>query len=297
MPGQNSRYRFTLSMLQCGFRETGKSDEQIIGTCREAGFAGVEGWFNLFEGRSDKETERLGARFREAGLVIETFHLPFQDPVRDDIATLYETDRRKVEALMLRSIDQAALLGATIGIVHPTTRKGYPAEVEGIEHLMSALGRTLEAMLRHGEQYRFRLAVENMLPYTGGRLGCSIDHLKSILARHDHPNLGFCFDTGHALVSHGDRALGVLRFMGERLIALHLADNAGDRDSHLAPGHGRFCWPEFFRELGQRDFRSTACVEAPPFDHGPDYSLEAWKGLHRDMCLLAEGGGLDSRNR
>ena len=83
--------------------------------------------------------------------------------------------------------------------------------------------------------------------------------------------------------------------MGERLIAFHLADNAGNRDSHLAPGHGRFFWGEFFRELGKRDFRNTVCVEAPPFDYGPDYSLEAWKGLHREVSLLAEGRGLDGR--
>lgn len=37
-------------------------------------------------------------------------------------------------------------------------------------------------------------------------------------------------------------------------------------------------------------------LEAPPFDFGPDYSLEAWKLIYRDVRLLSEGRGLDGRD-
>jgi sugar phosphate isomerase/epimerase len=127
-----------------------------------------------------------------------------------------------------------------------------------------------------------------MLPYTRERLGCRVEHLERILSRHDHPNLGFCFDTGHALVSAGEKALELFRFMKDSGIAFHLDIIAGDRDSHLAPVRGRIFWKEYFAELQGMNFQNTICVEAPPFSYGPDYSLEAWKILHEDLGTLAE---------
>lgn len=282
-------YRFTIAIIESSFYQTGKSEEDIVRICSQSGFAGVEGWLPMIDHRSDRELEQIRAAFREADLVIDTFHLPHRDPVLDDMAALYEVDRRQVLDRMKSCMDKAAALGATVGIVHPTTRKGYSVEVEGMVRLLAQFGRTLEELLRYGEQYGFQLAVENMLPSTGGRLGCEISHLEQILRRHDHPGLGFCFDTGHGLVSAGPKAMEIFQFMKDRLIAFHLDDNAGDRDSHLAPGHGRFFWRELFDELAKLQFDRTVCVEAPPFDYGPDYSVDSWRRMHGEMCALAAG--------
>ncbi len=283
---KGSSYRFTFALIQSGFYETGKDFDDVIETCKASGFAGVEGWLPLFENRSENELVEIGERFRKAGLVMETFHLPHKDPPNNDIAALYETDRLRAEGIMKRWIDIAAAAGATTGILHPTTRKGYRLEVEGMDRLISQLGKTLEALLKYGEQYNFKIALENMLPSSGNRLGSSESHFEEILKRHDHPNLGFCLDTGHALVSHGPKAMDMFHFMKDRLIAFHLDDNAGDRDSHLAPGHGRFPWRDFFIELRKIDFGYTVCVEAPPFSFGPDYSIEAWSKLHEELIEL-----------
>lgn len=283
-------YKFTISSVSTAFHKIGKTYEEIIDICRESGFAGIEGSVPLFANRSEQELQKTGKLFQDAGLLIETFHLPHVDPVKDDIATLYEVDRKKVESNMKNSIDAAAILGSSIGVIHPTTRKDYNTNVEGFERLIDQVGKTLDTLIRHAEQYNFKIALENMLPYTGERLGCRVDHLDRILSRHDHPNLGFCFDTGHALVSTGEKAMELFRFMKERVIAFHLDDNAGDRDSHLAPGRGRFFWKEFFAELQGMNFRNTICVEAPPFAYGPNYSLDAWKTLHEQLLTLAEEG-------
>ena len=281
-------YKFTISSVSTPFHKIGKTYEEITEICRESGFAGIEGSVPLFANQSEGKLQKIGKLFQDAGLQIETFHLPHVDPVKDDIATLYEVDREKVESNMKRIIDQAVILGSSIGILHPTTRKDHNTNVEGIDRLLGQAGKTLDALLRHGEQYNFKIAIENMLPYTGERLGCKVEHLEKILSRYDHPNLGFCFDTGHALVSAGEKAMELFRFMKDRVIAFHLDDNAGDRDSHLAPGHGRFFWKEFFAELREMNFQNTICVEAPPFAYGPDYSIEAWKTLHEELRTLAE---------
>ena len=51
----------------------------------------------------------------------------------------------------------------------------------------------------------------------------------------------------------------------------------------------QICLAGVFTELSQMNFENTICVEAPPFDYGPDYSLAAWTTLHGEMCALAEG--------
>ena len=46
------------------------------------------------------------------------------------------------------------------------------------------------------------VALENMLPgEDGGRLGSRPEHFERFARAFDHPNLGFCLDTGHALVA------------------------------------------------------------------------------------------------
>jgi sugar phosphate isomerase/epimerase len=104
----------------------------------------------------------------------------------------------------------------------------------------------------------------------------------------DHPSLGFCLDTGHALVAAGpERAGEFFEVMAPRLIAFHLADNAGDRDSHLAPGHGLVDWEQFFRQVVRLNYAHGMCVETPPFAPGPSYSLEAWRRMFTDLDELA----------
>ncbi len=284
---QTEGYRFTIAETGAKFAANGKSIQDIIEICKKSGSYGIEGDNSLFEGKSINELQKIGEQFRKEGLVIQTFHLPFRDPVKDDIATLYETDRIKVEENIKRWIEKAAALGAEIGIIHPTSRKGYDVAVEGIDRINRQADRTIQGLLKYSEQFSFKIALENMLPYTGGRLGCDIEHMTGLYNRNRHENLGFCMDTGHALVASGEKAMDVFYALKDHLIAFHLADNGGDRDSHLAPGHGNFFWNEFFRELKKINFKNTVCIEAPPFTFGPDYSISAWRKMIDNTKKLA----------
>ena len=71
-------------------------------------------------------------------------------------------------------------------------------------------------------------------------------------------------------------------------IPYHLADNAGDRDSHLAPGHGLVDWSTAFRRAAEIGYAHSMCIETPPFAHGPNYSMEAWKGMVQETDALVE---------
>ena len=244
--------------------------------------------------RSFQELTKIGEDFKAAGLSIDTFHLPYDKPVLDDIAALYECDRTRVVERMKYWIERAVACGATIGILHPTSRRKcngiscYDVEKEGLDRICGQAGKTLQALLKFGEQFGFRIALENMTPYTGGRLGCRNEHLLKLYKDNAHPNLGFCMDTGHALMAYGKDVMSVYYALEEHLIAFHLADNGGDRDSHLQPGHGNFPWGDFFKALDKRGFTGNVCVETPPFDIGPAYSDESWCRMFKEMNELVE---------
>ena len=278
-----------------GFLAAKKSPAEIIDICKKSGFYGIEGAseVGIFNG-SLEELTRIGESFKDAGLSIGTFHLPYDKPVLDDIAALYECDRTRVVERMKYWIERAVACGAKIGIVHPTSRrkcngiKCYDVEIEGLDRICGQASKTLQELLKFGEQFDFKIALENMTPYTGGRLGSRNEHMIKLYEDNKHPNLGFCMDTGHALMSYGKDVMSAYYAMEEHLIAFHLADNGGDRDSHLQPGKGNFPWGDFFKALNKRGFTGNVCVETPPFDIGPDYSTEAWCKMFRELNELVE---------
>mgnify|MGYP003323289874 CR=1 FL=1 len=247
------KLRFVIAYNTSGMVGAKKSVEEIIDICKFSGFYGLEGDAEgIFTGKSISELQKMGEQFKNAGLSLETFHLPYKEPILDDIATLYETDRIKVENRMKEWIEKSAAAGAKIGVVHPTTRKGYNVDIEGLDRICGQAAKTLETMLKFGEQFGYKIALENMLPYSGGRLGCKNEHMLKLYEMAKHPNLGFYLDTGHSLVAHGENAMSAYFAQKDHLLGFHLADNAGDKDSHLQPGKGNYFWKEFFTELKTR---------------------------------------------
>ncbi len=265
---------------------SGRKIPEIIAICHHAGFSGLEGNVNTFSDCTSAELERIGADYRKEGLPIDTFHLPFT--AGEDMVAFYESDRRKNVAKIRSWMEKASLLGARIGVLHPSTNR-YNVDTEGLDRYLEAFGKSMQELLPAAESLDFYLAVENMLPGAdGGRFGSRPEHFRQIRRLFGHPRLKFCLDTGHALVAMRDRAGEILEAMGDDLCAFHLQDNPGDRDSHLAPGHGRVDWGEVFRAMAKLRYEGIACIEAVPFDFGPDYSADAWRRTVEDAKALAE---------
>jgi len=61
--------------------------------------------------------------------------------------------------------------------------------------------------------------------------------LLEIVAYMDHPLLAACWDTGHANIQGVDQYRSIAE-LGDRLRGLHINDNYGDMDSHVAPFQG-----------------------------------------------------------
>jgi sugar phosphate isomerase/epimerase len=73
------------------------------------------------------------------------------------------------------------------------------------------------------------------------------ERLKELLKALHYPDLGVCFDTGHAhMMSSVHQAFGVLE---DRIRSTHVHDNKRDRDSHLWPGEGNIDWNQTMQSL------------------------------------------------
>lgn len=87
-----------------------------------------------------------------------------------------------------------------------------------------------------------RLLVENLLSEA-----TTPEHLMTILEMGHLPNVGICFDMGHA---HINQSVGeAIATFGNRIVSVHVHDNHGMRDEHLWPGDGTIDWPAAAKAL------------------------------------------------
>ena len=269
-----------------GYSFSGVPHEEIHRICKLAGSAGIEGAPGMFEGMVEPELEAVAKGYRDEGLSIASFHLPFT--ADDDIASFYETTRKQAAVNAVRWMEIASALGASVGIQHPTTNK-FNVDLEGTDTYVRQIGKSLETMLPAAERLGVTIALENMLPAEGGRFMSRPKHIERLIREFGHPNLGFCLDTGHALVAGGpERAGEILDAMAPAIAAFHLADNAGYTDSHLAPGRGLVDWAAVFRRAAELQYAGTMCIETRPFAHGPKFSDESWRQLVAETEALAD---------
>lgn len=71
---------------------------------------------------------------------------------------------------------------------------------------------------------------------------------------------GFCYDTGHNNLLGGNQREFICT-IGKRLKALHIHDNNGDFDAHLAPYAGNVIWKSFIDGLKQVDYHGDLSFE------------------------------------
>lgn len=256
-----------------------KTHDEIIEICLKSGFSGIEVHTFMTENMDESSLVKIREKYQESGLKLASFHLPYMD-----LAALDESERIHALERFKITLRQAAALGARVGIAHPT--KSGDVTASGLDPLLDALERSLSELIPLADSLGIIIAIENLGPSGINRLGSAPEHFVAFKRRFQHESLGFCLDTGHALLSLHERAIELAQTMKDHLKHFHLNDNAGDRDSHLAPGRGLVDWTSIARLLQELNFTHAACVETPPFAFGPNYSLEAWRELYLTTAKL-----------
>lgn len=83
------------------------------------------------------------------------------------------------------------------------------------------------------------------------------EEMQILFERLAEQDVGFCLDTGHQTAFSRASLTTWLNFLGGYLGQLHLHDNRGRRDEHMALGRGRIDFETFFTQL-------KSMMKAPP---------------------------------
>ena len=159
-------------------------------------------------------------------------------------------DRGRAAAAVVAFLDFAQELGVTRLVSHtwfdhsPTTREERPGV--GARHAAFwqkvLAGRGIEVYL------------ENSSGHTPEVLAAEVDTIGL-------PQVGACLDVGHAHYQGSSPLHRWVEVLGPRLRHLHLHDNDGNSDQHLAMGAGTMDWPPLFAALRWQGLRPTATLE------------------------------------
>lgn len=151
-------------------------------------------------------------------------------------------------AVNINRAEFAASLGGGAVVIHLPMRR----EMKPTEAVESSVG-LLRAIRPAFEKLGVRAAVEN-LPWPTHADG----FLDALLVQFPPEFLGFCYDSGHAVMTNQQHLLP--RHLS-RLLVTHLHDNDSSSDQHNLPGQGKADWPAVIRELKSPSYLGTINLE------------------------------------
>jgi len=178
----------------------------------------------------------LVRKLHEAGRTI-TLHAPFTDlsPGSPDEAIRDVTRRRFRQLLEWVAVFEPKTLVAHAN--YDVTRYG-PFKWGWLKRSVS-FWRALADRLKESPT---RLVLENVYEWTP-------ENMKHIFEAIDHPEIGFCLDIGHQSAFGRAPLENWVDVMAPFIRQLHLHDNDGRTDQHLAIGAGTIDFQAFFKQL------------------------------------------------
>ena len=248
--------------------------ESALRAIAEAGFRQVELWAksgHLDDWVADPaglrpDLDRLGLAPFSVHSPSDGWHTADSDP---DV-------RRAAVELTCRSLGWAAEVGAGVVIVHPSSsREKEPSG--GPDGARARSRESLSTLADRAGELGLQIAVENM-PYREQKFRPGIavaDVLELIDGLGNH--VGVCLDAGHSQLNKQDPAEEAA-LAGDKLFSIHLQDNDGSGDQHIAPGRGTIDWDRLLAALDQMAYAGGRIFEVGSGD----------EGFTRTLSLLAE---------
>lgn len=180
-----------------------------------------EGWM--------KEVCDAGEAAAKLGFTFVQAHSPNYNPLDPD------ADHEAGMKATLRSIEACGYLGIPTLVVHSGMRPGltYP---EGREGFFRENTEYYRKLMPAAEKYGVNILIENSAEENmGGKYFLMTgQEMADFAAQFDHPLLNCCWDIGHANMRGSDQYQDILA-MGTKLKAVHIQDNFGTYDEHIAP--------------------------------------------------------------
>jgi sugar phosphate isomerase/epimerase len=218
----------------------------LLDTMKRGGAQAIEifaanGHFNYIDREHIKE---LGNWFKAEGVELHSMHSPIymNNEFRSGGRPLNIVDMDKptrIEAM--DEIKRAAEVAEYIPFRFLIQHIGKTDEYDDPRKFESAL-----SSVEHLRAFVRQLGVTLLLENTPNDLATP-EKLKELLKALHYPDLGICFDFGHAhMMSSVHQAFGMLE---DRIRSSHVHDNHRDKDAHLWPGEGSIDWSYAMQSL------------------------------------------------
>ena len=198
--------------------------------------------------------ENFGFEFVQA-------HAPGYNPMGK-----YDADHAVCMRAMCRTLEACGILHIPVVVMHTSVSPvhQYPMDQQPYFEYNR---RFLAPLLDIAEKYNFTLCIENTSEKNMGSryFPRTAAEMNDFIAYMDHPLLGCCWDTGHAVMEGKFDQYAELLALGKNLKALHIHDNNAFSDQHLPPYCGKLQIDRVVDALKKMDFKGCFTFEAEAF--------------------------------
>lgn len=244
------------TMTSLFFTRRGREDRisylESVRRCHDAGFRVLDANLCPLSRRQTtlhlddwrQQVDEIRNEAEKLGMVFSQSHPPYRGRL-DRLET--EEDRQYFRSMLLRAIEISAMLGVKWAVLHPETAPG--SSCYDLEANIRENQRIYDQELELAHKLGVGLAFENMCDRgQRRRFGTTAYELEKLMDACASPLVGICWDVGHAHRTSEDQIPGIMR-LGNRIKALHIDDNHGEKDLHLMPFLGSVPWEDVMHAL------------------------------------------------
>lgn len=170
---------------------------------------------------SMQKSAQAKTKLKELKLQVGCISISHEAPAGSTFDTDDEEQRNPLIRHTTAAINHASETGAVYTYVVPGSFQNDSTYGNYAEHYAQ--------LAEHAQSQGVKLGIEHFPGTAFPSVLSTLDFIKDV----DHPNLYLLFDIGHAQISNEDPAK-VLPLAGDRLRYVHLDDNDGQYDLHLA---------------------------------------------------------------
>ena len=224
-----------------------RSETRTLEKTRDAGFENV-----MIVERENQDIEKFILKAKKIGIKVPYVHLDSKNA-----SLIWESSRNQKNFIKKTkaSIQMCGNQGIETVIVH--------AAYADVNSAPSEIGKqNLFELLETAKSSGVKIAIENMDKE-------HFAHFEYLLDL-EHPNLGFCFDSGHWRLCTPE--IDLFEKHGDKLVAIHLHDNIGlhekkpenfwDQDLHLLPFDGKINFDKVTQSIARTKYTGPLMIES-----------------------------------